>query len=196
MIRPARAEDAAALAPLILHVLQAMELPFLAAHGIETTRQLLTAAIRAAEYRYGYARGIVKTIDGDIAGAAFGYPAEAEARVDLPFAAVLQQHRLDPAQRLFTDAESYPDEWYLDTIAVAPAWRGHGIGAALLDALPAQARAAGKNRIGLNVDEANPAARRLYLRHGYRPVGSRILSGHRYEHLQKPLMPQHSGRHT
>ena len=45
MIRPARADDAAALAPLILHVLEAMELPFLAAHGIETTRSLLTTAI-------------------------------------------------------------------------------------------------------------------------------------------------------
>lgn len=56
MIRPARADDAAALAPLILHVLEAMELPFLAAHGIETTRRLLTTAIQAAEYRYGYAR--------------------------------------------------------------------------------------------------------------------------------------------
>lgn len=187
MIRPARADDAAALAPLILHVLEAMELPFLAAHGIETTCSLLATAICAAEYRYGYARGIVKTIDGRIAGAAFGYPDEDEAHVDRPFAAALRQHRLDPAQRLFTDAESYPDEWYLDTIAVTPAYRGRGIGAALLEALPAQALAAGKYRIGLNVDEANPAARRLYLRHGYQPVGSRILSGHCYEHLQKNL---------
>ena len=90
-------------------------------------------------------------------------------------------------RRTFTDAESYPDEWYLDTIAVAPAWRGRSIGAALLDALPAQARAAGKNRIGLNVDEANPGARRLYRRLGYQTVGTRQLSGHRYEHMQKTL---------
>lgn len=190
MIRPARADEAAALAPLILHVLEAMELPFLAAHGIETTRSLLTTAIQAAEYRYGYARAIVKTIDGCIAGAAFGYPSEVEPLVDLPFTTALQQSHLDSTQRLFTDPESYPDEWYLDTIAVAPTCRGRGIGAALLDALPAQALAAGKQRIGLNVDEANPAARRLYLRHGYRPVGSRMLSGHRYEHLQKPLLPR------
>lgn len=190
MIRPARADDAAALAPLILHVLEAMELPFLAAHGIETTRRLLATAIQAAEYRYGYARAIVKTIDGCIAGAAFGYPSEVEPLVDLPFTTALQQSHLDSTQRLFTDPESYPDEWYLDTIAVAPTCRGRGIGAALLDALPAQALAAGKQRIGLNVDEANPAARRLYLHHGYRPVGSRILSGHRYEHLQKPLLPR------
>lgn len=108
MIRPARADEAAALAPLFLHVLEAMELPFLAAHGIETTRSLLTTAIQAAEYRYGYARAIVKTIDGCIAGAAFGYPSEVEPLVDLPFTTALQQSHLDSTQRLFTDPESYP----------------------------------------------------------------------------------------
>ena len=186
-IRPARAEDAAAIAPILLPVLEAMELPFLARHGLETTRTLLASAIAHPDYRYGYARGIVKILDGRIVGAAFGYPAEDEAQVDAPFAAVLQQHRLDPAHRLFTDLEAFPDEWYLDTLAVAPQQRGRGIGAALLQALPEVALANGKNRIGLNVDEANPGARRLYRRLGYQTVGTRQLSGHRYEHMQKTL---------
>ena len=186
-IRPARAEDAAAIAPIILHVLQAMELPFLAQHGVETTRRLLTSAIAHPGYRYGYARGIVQTIDGLVAGAAFGYPAEDEAQIDASFAAVLQQHRLDPTHRLFTDLEAFPDEWYLDTIAVAPTQRGRGVGAALLQALPELARASGKSRIGLNVDESIPGAPRLSARHGYHTVGTRILSGHRYEHMQKTL---------
>lgn len=83
-IRPARAEDAAAIAPILLPVLKAMELPFLARHGLETTRSLLASAIAHPDYRYGYARGIVKILDGRIAGAAFGYPAEDEAQVDAP----------------------------------------------------------------------------------------------------------------
>jgi len=49
------------------------------------------------------------------------------------------------------------------------------------------ALASGKNRIGLNVDETNPGARRLYSRLGYQTVGTRQLSGHRYEHMQKTL---------
>jgi len=44
-IRPARAEDAAAIAPILLPVLKAMELPFLTRHGLETTRTLLASAI-------------------------------------------------------------------------------------------------------------------------------------------------------
>ena len=168
-IRPARAEDAAAIAPIILPVLEAMELPFLARHGLETTRTLLASAIAHPAYRYGYARGIVQILDGRIAGAAFGYPAEDEAQADAPFAVVLQQHRLDPTQLLFTDLEAFPDEWYLDTLAVAPEQRGRGVGQALLRALPEVALARGKTRIGLNVDEANPGAHRLYTRLGYKP---------------------------
>ena len=186
-IRPARAEDAAAIAPILLPVLKAMELPFLARHGLETTRSLLASASAHPDYRYGYARGIVKILDGRIVGAAFGYPAEDEAQVDAPFAAVLQQHRLDPAQRLFTDPEAFPDEWYLDTIAVAPEQRGRGVGKALLRTLPEVALARDKTRIGLNVDEANPNAHRLYTRLGYKTVGTRELSGHRYHHMQKTL---------
>ena len=186
-IRPARAEDAAAIAPIILHVLEAMELPFLAQHGVETTRRLLTSAIAHPGYRYGYARGIVQILDGRIAGAAFGYPAEDEAQADAPFAVVLQQHRLDPTQLLFTDLEAFPDEWYLDTLAVAPEQRGRGVGQALLRALPEVALARGKTRIGLNVDEANPGAHRLYTRLGYKTVGTRELSSHRYHHMQKTL---------
>ena len=48
-IRPARAEDAAAIAPILLPVLKAMELPFLARHGLETTRSLLAAAVEKIE---------------------------------------------------------------------------------------------------------------------------------------------------
>ena len=54
-------------------------------------------------------------------------------------------------------------------------------------ALPEVALARGKTRIGLNVDEANPNAHRLYTRLGYKTVGTRELSDHRYHHMQKTL---------
>ncbi|WP_369758410.1 GNAT family N-acetyltransferase [Mycobacterium sp. 141] len=55
------------------------------------------------------------------------------------------------------------------TIAVAPAFRGRGVGAALLDEL--FVRAGGRyEALGLNVHQRNPA-RRLYQRKGFQPVG-------------------------
>jgi len=54
-------------------------------------------------------------------------------------------------------------------IALLTQWRGNGLGAALLDAVKQQAKAA-RVSISLSVDFSNPA-RRLYLRHGFLPVG-------------------------
>jgi ribosomal protein S18 acetylase RimI-like enzyme len=55
------------------------------------------------------------------------------------------------------------------SIGVAPAWRGHGIGTALLDELIARARANGLRAISLSVESGN-RARALYERAGFRVV--------------------------
>jgi predicted GNAT family N-acyltransferase len=56
----------------------------------------------------------------------------------------------------------------LGRMAVEPGLRGHGIGAALLDAAEAEARAAGSARVRLH---AQTAAQSLYERGGFEPVG-------------------------
>ncbi len=57
------------------------------------------------------------------------------------------------------------------SLGVVPAWRGRGVGRALLRAVAAQARAAGRPGISLSVERANEVARSLYLAEGYRVVG-------------------------
>jgi ribosomal protein S18 acetylase RimI-like enzyme len=41
--------------------------------------------------------------------------------------------------------------------------------------------------IGLCVDQANPNAQRLYERKGFAVVGEQMLSGHKYNHMQKNI---------
>ena len=41
--------------------------------------------------------------------------------------------------------------------------------------------------IGLNVDKANPNAKRLYLRDGFKDVGEIVISGHVYDHMQRKV---------
>ena len=57
------------------------------------------------------------------------------------------------------------EEWCVIDIALMPAWRGRGIGAALLRATLAEAAQA-RVRVTLTVDTNNPA-RRLYARLGF-----------------------------
>ncbi|MGM0125161.1 hypothetical protein IGI37_002559 [Enterococcus sp. AZ194] len=186
MIRFMKKEDGAAVAPLILVILKDMELPFVVQYGEEKTIQILIEAAAEPNYRYGYANAIVKEIDGKIAGVAFGYTSEEEAVIDEPLVKILKAHGMENAQ-LFTDPETFSDEWYLDTISVSEEFRGQGIGSELLDALPMLAESKGKKVIGLSVDESNPGARKLYTRKGFKKVGEVPISGHMYDHMQKEI---------
>ena len=56
------------------------------------------------------------------------------------------------------------------SIGVAAAWRGRGVGTALLTELMKRAQALGYSRISLSVEDGN-RARRLYERAGFTPVG-------------------------
>ena len=82
----------------------------------------------------------------------------------------LEKYQLDASTRLFIDKETFPDEWYLDSISVSEDFRGQGIGSRLLEALPKLAKKANRSVIGLSVDEKNPKAKKLYERHGFKVV--------------------------
>ena len=58
------------------------------------------------------------------------------------------------------------EEWELLNIAVGPAFRGRGLGRALIDVLPA-------GRVFLEVRESNANARRLYEQCGFAVIGKR-----------------------
>lgn len=187
MIRDARKEDAKAIAPLILVILQDMELPFVMQYGVEQTLAVLEKGIQSEDYRYSYRRALVAEEDGVVAGVAFGYPDRDEPLIDLPLAEILADLGLPQTERLFTDPETFPNEWYLDTISVNAAFRGQGIGTQLLAALPQLARKSHQNVIGLSVDKENPKAKRLYQRAGFEVVGQAVISGHQYDHMQKKI---------
>ncbi|GAB4533778.1 MAG: GNAT family N-acetyltransferase [Anaerolineae bacterium] len=57
---------------------------------------------------------------------------------------------------------------WLDELYVLPAWRGQGVGRALLRQAIAEAQASGCRAIDLEVDEAHRRAERLYQREGFR----------------------------
>jgi ribosomal protein S18 acetylase RimI-like enzyme len=57
------------------------------------------------------------------------------------------------------------------SMAVAPGWRGRGIGTQLVAAVLDRARQRGDRAVSLSVEDGNDVARCLYERVGFRPVG-------------------------
>ncbi|MFV0560572.1 MAG: GNAT family N-acetyltransferase [Enterococcus sp.] len=189
MIRKATREDAVQIAPLILVILEDMELPILKQISEKELRKLLIEGICHNEYRYSYQHIHVCERDGKIAGFAAGYPGSQEAKIDAPLQQILQKNGYEfKALRFFEECETSSGEWYLDSIVTKEEYRGCGVGTELLEALDQIATDCGEKVIGLNCDEGNPHAQRLYERIGFKVVGERMISQHRYVHMQKNII--------
>jgi ribosomal-protein-alanine N-acetyltransferase len=65
------------------------------------------------------------------------------------------------------------DQAHITTFAVDPAWRRQGVGSRMILALLRMSRTLGARNATLEVRLSNTAARRLYERFGFRPVGVR-----------------------
>lgn len=65
------------------------------------------------------------------------------------------------------------DEGHITTIAVAPEYRGRGIGELALNGLIDQAMALNADMLTLEVRVSNVVAQQLYLKYGFKPAGTR-----------------------
>jgi ribosomal-protein-alanine N-acetyltransferase len=68
---------------------------------------------------------------------------------------------------------AYPDEGFVQTLAVSPAAQGTGVGALLLRALLDEAARRERTTVSLEVRADNPRAQRLYEGFGFRRSGVR-----------------------
>ncbi|MBC1938778.1 GNAT family N-acetyltransferase [Listeria welshimeri] len=185
MIRQAKKSDAPIIAPLLLVIWKDMELPILEVETEEAITNALVEAIQTEDYRYSYRHLHVFEKDGDIAGVLAGYPGKIEPDIDHAWNAIAKKHGITYDAPIFIDKETFPGEWYLDSIVTNEKYRGHGVGTALLAKLTEIAAKDGEKVVGLNCDKGNPHAKRLYERLGFHVTGEITLSGHNYEHMQK-----------
>lgn len=82
--------------------------------------------------------------------------------------------------------ECEPDEFYLDSLAVFPEYRGKGVAHALIAAMAKRAATGGKP-LGLLCDKDNAKARRLYDSLGFIKVGETPFAGEMMDHMQIQL---------
>ena len=147
-----------------------------------------TLAVATSEKsRYHYSRALVaKNDDNVVVGVLFGYPNTEEKTLDKTLQTILAD-KYSYHRWLFSDSEVFENEWYLDSIVVTDAVRGQGIGKQLIKAAEVRAKQENRETIGLNVDDANPRAQKLYTALGFEPVGKITIGKHAYTHMQKKI---------
>ncbi len=145
-------------------------------HTLDDFLRMMERLVRMDDSQYSWRNALV-ALDGDgsVAGACVAYDGADLHR--------LRQRFFEAAseclQRDFTGIadETFPGEYYIDSLAVYPQYRRRGIAAALLKAMSQRAFAIGLPA-ALLVDKQNPNAERLYSSLGFRRVSDAVWGGH------------------
>ncbi|GGR78976.1 GNAT family N-acetyltransferase [Deinococcus sedimenti] len=183
LIRPAHPFDAAFAVPLIQATIGRIGHALTGVTDDVTAERTLLGFYPLRGNRLSFEHQfIAQSPIGEPLGLILAYPGALAQGLDDPFRERLRSLGL-PGH---VESEGTPGELYVDTLAVTEAARGRGIGARLLDAAADRAVALGLHRVGLLVEDGNPAAR-LYTRQGFRPAGKRALAGGTYTHLVRDL---------
>jgi len=168
--RPATPADAAVLAELVNHAGESLPL-YLWDKMKEPGETAWDVGLRRAardEGAFSSRTAVMIEHEGKAAGALIGYGIAEEPEpvpVDIPA-------MFRPLQELENLA---PGTWYVNVLAVLPAFRNLGLGSRLLSLAEDLGRAAGSRGMSIIVADANTGARRLYERRGYSFVAERPM---------------------
>ena len=143
---------------------------------------VLSEVARREDTQYSWRYALIAMVDGVEVGAIVGYNGTQLQELRNGTFAVLR--KLIGRTPTIAD-ETEAGEYYLDSVAVLPEYRGVGVGQALISALCDKAFADGHEQVGLIVDFDNPQAEKLYTALGFERVGTRLFFGHKMWHLQK-----------
>lgn len=134
---------------------------------------VVATAYTRPDHDFSYQNTIFAECDETIVGMATGYTTEQHRRwSNQPLKQAASHHALEKVgvallclrlRFLGTHADG---DFYLQAIATKEAFRGQGIGSALLDSIEDQARASGATRLVLDASARNKGALRFYERHG------------------------------
>ena len=133
---------------------------------------------RREDILYSWTRTRVALADGVPVGCLISYPGEEYAALRIHTWELIFGETSQDADRY--DSETFPGEYYLDSLAVLPQYRGHGIGKALLMDGVAKGHAAGFERVTLIVDVDKPKNISLYESLGFERESQMSFFGHTY----------------
>ncbi|MFD2329798.1 GNAT family N-acetyltransferase [Cohnella sp. GCM10020058] len=184
-IRPAGPSDAAAVSKLVLLAIEDI------AYRLTGERTEAAVLAKLAQYyrtpgnRFSAERHALLVAEGnEPAGAILCYGGDQADSLYAPITKWLNETGFEDAVQ---DPEADEDEYYIDAVAVSPAYQGRGFAKALIRHAEQEAVAREYAAIGLNVDIEKEGARALYARLGFEEDKRISINGHPYRHMRKAL---------
>lgn len=168
LIRDARPEDADHLVRFINMAADDLPLHFWQKSVGPDGDPLAWGRERAARETgsFSYRNAWLAEVEGEVAACLLGYPA------------AMQPEPIEPGTPpifvpLLELEAMAPGSWYLNVLATYPAFRGRGLGSALLARAEAVTRQAGRSTVSLIAEDTHLDALRLYRAKGFREIARR-----------------------
>lgn len=173
ILRDARPEDARFIAWVVLTALD-MDTEHL---------DLVTDSVADPESMYSWTNTVMAEADGKPVGCLVSYDgARYEALRTRTWPTLWGG--LDPEQVRLTPAETGPGEYYLDSMAVIPEYRGRGsVGKLLMRHVMSKASAQGHKNFALLVDVDKPRLEQYYAGLGFATQGTVDFFGHDFHKM-------------
>jgi ribosomal protein S18 acetylase RimI-like enzyme len=189
MIRQATPEDAAQTVPLICAASGNIAETLAGTRDGNEVLRVLGEFFQQEGNRLSYRNTLVAERQGVVVGALVSYHGSRCEELDRPF---LDRQQAEHGRIIMEIAmEAQPDEYYLDSIAVAESVRGQGIATALIARFEQLAIMLGYDKVALLAEESNKPAYRLYRKLGYITDGVMRILGTDYQHMVKILPGAH-----
>jgi ribosomal protein S18 acetylase RimI-like enzyme len=181
IIRKAKVEDAAPIADCLFLAMEDIAYVLCGERDADKAKSFLKHFVALENNQYSYQNCWVMEDEDKVIGTMNVYDGSKLAELREPIFSYIKTNQ---NKSLFIEDETESGEFYIDCIGVNPEQQGKGIGAKALGFLIEEYVIKNSQTLGLLVDEGNPNAKRLYVKLGFKVVGTKILTGKKMEHLQ------------
>ncbi|MBT1706390.1 GNAT family N-acetyltransferase [Chryseosolibacter indicus] len=181
VIRKAAVNDAKAIAEYLLLAMKEIVFRFIGEEDLNKAYKFMLHFVEKNDNQYSWENCWIAEDGNKVIGAINLYDGAHLHQLRQP---VIEHIRSNFNNNFAVEDETQAGEYYIDTLGVAPARQGNGIGTKLLQFVIDEYVNKRKQTLGLLVDEENLNAKRLYLKLGFKSAGIRHLFGKRMEHLQ------------
>ncbi|WP_214703851.1 MULTISPECIES: GNAT family N-acetyltransferase [unclassified Exiguobacterium] len=182
-IRQATKQDSKQIAPLMYQAIHEIAYTLTASKNTSEVLEGLAGWVEHPKNRLSHKNIWVADVEGEVAGIIISYRGDEAEELDRPIREWLKARGSEEE----LDVETEGHVQYIDSLAVAEAFGGQGIGTKLIEHICTVAEEHRVPAVTLNVDQENVAAHRLYTRLGFQKEKEINISGAKFDYMKKEI---------
>jgi ribosomal protein S18 acetylase RimI-like enzyme len=180
IVRKAVLSDSEFIATYFLLAMEELVYSFIGQSDLREAREFMLHFVKRENNQYSYQNCWVAEDDMKVVAAVNVYNGAQLSDLRRP---IIEYIRSRFNKAFEPEDETQAGEYYIDCLGVNPNQQGKGVGSKMLQFLIDEYANRHNQTLGLLVDEANPNAKRLYIKMGFQSAGKRVLFGKNMEHL-------------